>query len=75
MTMRFQNWRIEDLRTGKEIAIRTMDERTAKAIAKEKFGFQFPKCSGHWTENELKTRGIDIVQMSIFYRDGPGANC
>lgn len=61
MTMRFQNWKIEDLRTGKKIAIRTMDERTAMTIAKEKLGFQFPKCSGHWTENELRENGIDIV--------------
>ena len=61
MMMRFENWRIEDLRTGKEIAIRVMDEKTAKAIAKEKFDFQFPKCSGHWSINELEKRGIDII--------------
>ena len=68
MLMRFENWRVEDLRTGKEIAIRVMDEKTAKAIAKEKFGFLFPKCSGHWTEDELKRYGVDIVQMSIFFK-------
>ena len=41
MMMRFENWRIEDLRTGKEIAIRVMDEKPQRQSQKKSLVFSF----------------------------------